>query len=43
MEGAEGGQEGIDRGRKREWEDGQSCLFWSIKVSVLFDEDEVKC
>lgn len=22
---------------------GESCLFWSIQVSALFDEDEVKC
>ncbi len=47
MEGAEGGQEGTDRGRERERErmegGGQSCLFWSIQVSALFDEDEVKC
>lgn len=40
--GGVGGRDGGSRGR--EWgRDGQSCLFWRIQVSVLFDEDEVKC
>lgn len=39
MEGAKG------MNRKRAGENGgvgQSCLFWSIQASALFDEDEVK-
>lgn len=43
MEGAEGGQEGIERERQREWAMDKAVCFWSIQVSVLFDEDKVKC
>ncbi len=32
-----------DRQRERMGGDGQTCPFWSNQVSVLFDEDEVKC
>lgn len=30
-------------GWERRWGDGQNCLFWATPVSVLFDQDEVKC
>lgn len=47
MRGWDGGSRGKERIEgKRGGEnrgDGQSCLFWSIQVSMLFDEDEVKC
>lgn len=40
MEGREKTEGGKEGERMR---DGQSCLCWSTQVSVLFDEDEVKC
>lgn len=47
MEGAEGRQDGREgegeEGGREKVGDGQSCRFWSIQVSVLFDEDKVKC